>query len=120
MAGTRKSTVDWKEKLRGLRTVWRWVYRLRSVVLAVPVLITAVILAIYNMANLPEIIGINIQANGEVTQAITRGVAVMGPLALTAVCLLLMFCSKKMLYPWLISVFSLALPLVFLFISAFS
>ena len=120
MANTRKNTADWHEKLRGLRTVWRWAYRLRSVVLAIPVLVTAIIMAIYNMANLPEIIGINIQSNGEFTQAITRGVAVMGPLALTAVCLLLMFCSKKVLYPWLISLFSLALPLVFLFMSAFS
>ena len=36
----------------------------------------------------------------------------MGPLILTCFCLLLMFCSKKILYPWLISVFSLMLPIV--------
>lgn len=117
---TKGNTGDWTDKLRGLRSIWRWVYRLRSVVLAIPVLVAAIILAIYNMANLPEIIGINMQANGEYTQAITRGVAVMGPLALTAVCLLLMFCSKRVLYPWLISLFSLVLPLVFLFTSTFS
>lgn len=120
MAGTKNNAGDWYEKMRGLRTVWRWVYRLRSIVLAIPVLVTSVILAIYNMANLPEIIGINIQSNGEYTQAITRGVAVMGPFALTAVCLLLMFCSKRVLYPWLISLFSLVLPFVFLFMSTFS
>ena len=103
-----------------LRVSWSWIYRLRSVVLAIPVLIASIVLALYNMKNLPEIIGLNMQANGEYTQAITRGVAVMGPFALTFVCLFLMFCSKRVLYPWLISVFSLVLPLVFLFTSAFS
>lgn len=119
MANAKKAPVDWENKLSGLRTVWKWVYRLRSIVLAMPVLITSVVLAIYNFVNLPEIIGINVQATGEYTQAITRGVAVMGPFALTAVCLLLMFCSKRVLYPWLISVFSLALPFVFMLTSSF-
>lgn len=120
MANKKNTAGNWEDKLRSLRTVWRWIYRLRSVVLAIPVLIAAIVLAIHNMANLPEIIALNMQANGEYTQAIARGVAVMGPLALTLVCLFLMFCSKRVLYPWLISLFSLVLPLVFLFTSAFS
>lgn len=115
-----KKPTNWTDSLRGLRTVWRWAYRLRSVVLAIPVLLAAIFLAIYNMASLPEIIALNMSSTGEYTQVITRGVAVMGPLALTAVCLLLMFCSKRVLYPWLISVFSLVLPLVFLFTGMFS
>ena len=115
----RKQGVDWYRVLQVARDIWRWVYRLRSILLAFPVVVTAVIMAIYNMTKLPEIVGINMQSNGEYAMAITRGVAVMGPLALTAVCLLLMFCSKRVLYPWLISVFSLALPLLFLFTSTF-
>lgn len=115
-----KKSSNLKDGLRSLRTVWRWVYRLRSVVLAVPVLVAAIFLAVYNMASLPEIIALSMSADGEVTQAITRGVAVMGPLALTAICLLLMFCSKRVLYPWLISLFSLVLPLVFLFMGMFA
>lgn len=105
--------------LYSLRNVWRWIFRLRSILLAFPVVVTAVIMAIYNLTNLPEIVGLNMQSNGEYAMVITRAVAVMGPLALTAVCLLLMFCSKKVLYPWLISVFSLTLPLLFLFTSTF-
>lgn len=120
MAQTKKNAGNWDNRLGSLRTLWGWVYRLRSVVLAIPVLVAAIVLAIYNTAHLPEVIGLNLQANGEYAQTITRGVAVMGPLALTAVCLLLMFCSKRVLYPWLISVFSLVLPLVFLFTSAFA
>ena len=38
----------------------------------------------------------------------------MGPLALTLACLFLMFCSRKALYPWAISVFTLALPILLL------
>lgn len=90
----------------------KWAYRLRSLVLSIPVFVCACALAIRNVSLLPELVGINILANGEYQWFISRGAAVMLPLALTAVCLLLMFCSKKILYPWLISVFSLAVPLV--------
>ena len=69
-------------------------------------------LAVRNMAQLPEQVGINLQANGEYALVVSRGVAVMGPLAVTAVCLLMMFCSRRVTYPWLISLFSLVLPLL--------
>ena len=95
-----------------LKTIWKWIYRLRSVILAIPVAIGAIVLAIHNQANLPETVGINIQASGEYAQTVSRNVAVLGPLAVTAVCLLMVFCSRKVLYPWLISVFSLVLPLL--------
>ena len=97
-----------------------WIYRPRSILLAIPVLVASVVLAVVNMSKLPEIVGLNMQSNGEYATAITRGVAVMGPFALTAICLLLMFCSKKVLYPWLISLFSLVLPLLILFTNSFA
>ena len=93
----------------------RWAYRLRSLVLSIPVFVCACALAIRNVSLLPELVGINILASGEYQWFISRGAAVMLPLALTAVCLLLMFCSKKILYPWLISVFSLVLPIALWF-----
>lgn len=95
-----------------LRSVWKWVYRLRSVILAIPVAAGAVILAIHNQAKLPAEVGINIQASGEYAEMVSKGVAVLGPLAVTAVCLLMVFCSRKVLYPWLISLFSLVLPIL--------
>ena len=119
MADNKQNAANWEDKMRTLRTLWRWIYRLRGIVLAIPVVVAAVFLAIYNMANLPDIIALSVQANGEYAQAITKGVAVMGPFALTLVCVFLMFCSKRVLYPWLISIFSLVLPLVFLFTSSF-
>lgn len=90
-------------------------YRLRKVVLAAPVVYYALKLAAYNMEHLPEQVGINLQSSGEFAMTIARSLAVMGPLGLTIACLLLMFCSRKALYPWAISVFTLALPLLLLF-----
>lgn len=90
-------------------------FRLRKLVLAVPVGYAAVKLALYNRANLPEQVGINLQSSGAFEQMITKDIAVMGPLGLTAACLLLMFCSRKAMYPWAISVFTLAVPILILF-----
>lgn len=90
-------------------------FRLRKIVMAVPVVYAALKLAFYNRENLPEQVGINLQSSGEFAQMISRDIAVMGPLGLTAACLLLMFCSRKAMYPWAISIFTLALPLLILF-----
>ena len=89
-------------------------FRLRKIVLAVPVVYWALKLAAYNREHLPEQVGLNIQSSGEFAQMISRDMAVMGPLGLTAACLLLMFCSRKAMYPWAISVFTLVLPILIL------
>ena len=111
--------IFWTETWFVCREIGRWAYRLRSILLALPVIVASVVLAVYSSSKLPEYVGLNMQTTGEYATVISRNVAVMGPLALTAMCLLLMFCSKKVLYPWLISVFSLALPLLFIFTSTF-
>lgn len=112
----KQSQKDLKQTMRriwiNLRYIGKWAYKLRSILLAIPVGIAAVSLAIRNMAKLPEQVGINLQASGEYAMTVGRGIAVMGPLAVTAVCLLLMFCSRRVVYPWLISLFSLTLPLL--------
>ena len=90
------------------------IFRLRKIVLTVPVVYYALKLAAYNGEHLPEQVGLNLQSTGEFAMTIGRGMAVMGPLALTASCLFLMFCSRKALYPWAISVFTLALPVLIL------
>ena len=97
-----------------INTIGKWLFRLRKIVLAAPVVYFALQLAAMNKASLPEQVGINLQANGEFAFTVARGFAVMGPLALTFACLLLMFCSRKAMYPWAISVFTLTLPLVLL------
>ena len=80
--------------------------------MAIPVFVCALALAIRNLALLPEWVGVNMLATGEYQWLVSRGAAVLIPFALTVACLILVLCSKKTLYPWLISVFSLVLPLV--------
>lgn len=87
-------------------------YHLRKLVLAVPVIIAALMLASHNMSTLPETVGIELQANGQFAQTISREMAVYVPLAITGGCLLMMVFSRKVIYPWLISIFSLVLPLL--------
>ena len=94
-------------------------YNLRSFVLAIPVLFGAVVLAVVNAAKLPTEVGINLLADGEYAIMVHKLVAISAPLLVTAICLLLMFCSKKVLYPFLISLFSLALPLLILLTNVF-
>lgn len=100
-------------------SIWRYIKKFHKIILAIPVVIASVWLAMYSSNNLPEYVGINLQQTGDYAQVITREIAVMGPLAVTAACLLLMFCSRRTLYPWLISIFSLVLPLLLLVTNIF-
>ena len=102
-----------------VRPFWRWVYRLRGLIFSIPIAAAAVIIALYNQIALPDMVGLNMQSNGEFAMMIGKGFAVLGPLVITGVCLLLIYCSRRILYPWLISLFSLALPLVILFTNTF-
>lgn len=91
-----------------------WLYRLRKFVMAAPVVYVALKLAAYNTEHLPEQVGLNLQSTGEFAATIARSLAVSGPFCLTIACLFLMFCSKKAMYSWAISIFTLALPLLLL------
>lgn len=99
---------------RIINLIGLWLFRLRKIVMAAPVVYYALKLANYNMEHLPEEVGINLQSTGEFAQTISRNLAVTAPFALTAACLLLMFCSRKAMYSWAISIFTLALPLLLL------
>ena len=87
-----------------------WIFRLRKIFMAAPVVYLAIRIAVANADRLPEYVGLNLQSSGEFAMMVTRNYAVFGPLGVTAFCLLLMFCSRKTLFPWIISVFSLVLP----------
>ena len=117
-----------QEKNEGKGSTFRytcqWIYKLRSVFMAIPVGFAAIILAIYNASHLPEKVSVYFPsfADAEVVIKLTelsRGSAVLIPLLITAGCLLLMFCSRRHTYPWLISIFSLVLPVFFLFVGLF-
>ena len=89
-----------------------WIYRMRGFFMAIPEALAALYLAAQNMARLPEEVGINLLANGEYQYLISRGLAVMAPLVVTGVCLLMMWLSRRTVYPWIISIFTLVLPIL--------
>ena len=102
----------------------QWIYKLRTVIMAIPVVVASVVLAVYSAAKLPDKLQLYFpsSANNEaMVKMVEMGkfTAILVPLLITAFCLLMMFCSRRTIYPWLVSVFSLLLPLFFVFISTF-
>lgn len=102
-----------------VKGVFKLLFKLRGLILGIPVAAAAIVMAINNQIKLPDEVGVVLMASGQYSQTVSKTVAVLGPLGLTAICLVLVFCSRKVLYPWLISLFSLALPLLILFINTF-
>lgn len=107
------------EVSKALSVVWKYIVKWRKVLLSVPVGWAAIVLALQNMQKLPDRVGLVLQANGTFDFEIVRELAVLGPIAVTAVCLLLMFCSRRTLTPWFVSIVSLALPVIILLINTF-
>ena len=99
--------------------IGKWIYRLRSVILAVPVALQALWEAGQNMIRLPGSVGLLIQESGEYYMMVNRTTAVTGPVILTGACLLLMFLSRRVVYPWLIALFTLIVPYVIYFSNVF-
>ena len=93
----------------------KWVYRLRKVIMAAPVVFYALKLAAENVDRLPKTVGLDLQATGEFAHTVSRTVAVQGPLLITGAALLLMFISKKAIFPWVVSILTLALPYLIYF-----
>lgn len=96
----------------GIKVVCSFFVRQQKILMAAPVVLAAGYLAQESYNRLPKLVGIGLQASGEFAQMVSRDTAVAAPLVVTAVCLLLMFCSRRTVYPWLISIFSLVLPIL--------
>ncbi len=101
------------------RVIYSFFQRTHKLFLAAPVVVAAVMIADYCWDRLPEPVGILLQENGEFLQMVSKEAAVFTPLVVTLACLVLMFCSRRTLYPWLISLFSLVLPFVILLTNIF-
>lgn len=115
----RKAEKLWKTFSGNVAYVWNYVMKFKKLFLCAPVAAMAVILAIRNLFSLPALVGLMLEGNGEFSFEVIREAAVLGPLLVTALCLLLVFGSKRTLTPWLVSVFSLALPIWILLINTF-
>ena len=98
---------------------WRWSFELRKVVMAIPVIVLMLKLAADCRAELPKKVGLNLLASGSFEYMIARETAITICMAVTCVCLLFMFLSRKTVYPWLISLFSLLLPVLLIITNTF-
>ncbi len=101
--------------------VCQWLFRLRAIFMALPVLCVAIVQAVQNSVKLPEKVSFYVPLSQQellTAKAIefTRETAVFFPLYVTLLCLVLMFCSRRTVFPWLVSIFSLVLPLFFRYI----
>ena len=96
-----------------------YLFHFRKLLLALPVVFASIYLARVNWTQLPGQVGLSLMANGQFAQLVEKEVAVYGPMGVTAICLLLMVCSRRALYPWLISVFTLVLPVLILVTNIF-
>lgn len=103
-----------KKTAKVVGTIWDWIFKLRKLILAIPVVVAMIMLAVRNYRTLPDEIPVILLTDGLAERMIPRDVAVYGPVAVTMLCLLLMMCSRKTLYPWMISIFSLILPIMFM------
>lgn len=112
-----KKTGSFQKVWNVMRMIGNLIYRLRKIIMSIPVVYYAIVFGVYNAKYLPDRVGLVLQSNGEFAQTVSRGLAVMGPLGVTAACLLLMFCSRRTLYPWLISIMSLLLPMLILLLN---
>ena len=107
---------------RAISKLWSYIFKLRAIFMAIPVAVVAVIQAMINMERLPDtleytMLGIDFQATQTLfgpivmnVEQISREIAVIGPLMLTAACLLFTIFSKRTLFPWIISIFTLLVP----------
>lgn len=107
---------------RGFALLGRYIFKLRAIFMAIPVAVVAVIQAMINMERLPDtveyaMIGIDFDATQTLfgpfvmhVEQVSQEAAVMGPLMLTAACLLFTIFSKRTLFPWVISIFTLLIP----------
>lgn len=98
---------------------WVYIFHFRKVLLSIPVVGMSIYLARLNWTQLPDQVGLSLMSNGQFAQTVAKEAAVYGPMGVTAVCLALMICSRRALYPWLISVFTLVLPLLILITNVF-
>lgn len=106
-----------------LSTLGKYIFKLRGLLLSIPVAAAAIVLSIISKNELPETVEvvlpmIDTQSPDAVfgflvstTEYIPNSTAIIAPLVLTAACLLLTICSKRTLYPWIISIFTLTVPL---------
>lgn len=112
--GKIKAVTDVIEKVIG--KIGNAIIYMRKVLLTIPVVLLAMKVFVYAREELPQDVGLILQESGNFKYMLDRDSAIIVCAAITGACLLLMYLSRRTIYPWIISIFSLVLPL-FLIVS---
>ena len=109
----------WQKVMKYWLIARPWIWQFRKVLLALPVVYLALYFARLNWNVLPDLVGINLQSSGDYARYVSKELAVYVPLGVTGGCLTMMFLSRKTVYPWMICMFSMLLPLLVLITNVF-
>lgn len=92
--------------------IGRILFHMRKIFLTLPVLWLA--FKVYNYAKelLPDTVGVWLLENGDYAFSLGVDAALISCLAVTAACLVLMYLSRRTILPWIISIFTLVLPVM--------
>ena len=113
------------------RVIWKILFGIRGILISAPVAAAAIYIASWAQEHLPEAVEIthvmiDKEAEGAIfglfvmtTEMLARDVVIVSSLALTALCLICTIFSKRTLYPWLISVLTLCLPIVMYYLNTY-
>lgn len=104
---------------RFLKSAASFVFWFRKFFLAIPVVVAAFLLAKYYLAELPQQVGLILSQEGVYSVVVAKETAVRWWLYLTGGSLVLMCLSRKVFYPWLISVITLFIPYLVLLLNRF-
>jgi len=116
---------------RTFRNFGKYLFWFRSVVVGAPMLAAAIIIAAMNLQRLPETVSYTkITLDPEATNAlfglfvmsqdaVSRNLAAMIPVALTALCVVLMIFTKRMLFPFFVGLLTLLLPQAIYYLTIF-
>ena len=108
---------------RKAKDIWKkakpWLWQSRKLLLAIPVVYLMLYFARLNWNVLPDPVGIQLLNNGDYAMYISKRLAVYVPMGVTGGCLTMMVLSRKTLYPWVICLFSMLLPLLILITNIF-
>ena len=104
---------------RVLGTIGKVLYHLRKLFLSIPVVLAALLVFVEAKERLPQEVGILMQETGTFQYVVSRDTAMGCCMVVTAACLLMMLISRKTIYPWIISLFSLVLPVLLIVTNIF-
>ena len=114
-AGYRRMRKTMEPVDKVLATIGKVFYHLRKIFMSIPVVLVGMKVFVYAKEKLPQDVGILLQESGTYKYILDKGTALQVCMMLTGGCLLMMFLSRKIVYPWVISLFSLVLPLFLVF-----